>query len=112
MSESYSDFQHQPAQAWSQAEPRPTEPLPAASPYPTAPNFYPPQPAYKAPQYQPQPQYPPYYGPAPMIVQQTTVVSPQTVVVQRRVPHVLHFFLTLFTGGLWLPVWIIDILRR
>ncbi len=39
---------------------------------------------------------------------QQVAVSP-TVVVQdrKRVNHLLHFFLTIITVGLWLPVWII-----
>ena len=100
-------------QAWSQAEPTPTQPHQATRPYPTAPNFYPPQPQQtylpqpQAPRYPQQPYPPQYYAapPQPVVIQ-------QTVVVRRRAPHVLHFVLTLFTGGLWLPVWIIDTIRR
>lgn len=39
-----------------------------------------------------------------------SVVTSQQVTVQaprKRVNHVLHLILTLLTGGLWLPVWII-----
>ena len=39
----------------------------------------------------------------------------QTVVVQGskyQFPHVLHLTLTLFTCGLWLPIWIIHALIR
>jgi hypothetical protein len=48
--------------------------------------------------------------PAPPPSAPTTIVR-QSVVVHRgrhyRVPHVLHFFLTLATLGLWLPIWIL-----
>jgi hypothetical protein len=30
----------------------------------------------------------------------------------RRCRHGLHFLLTLITGGLWLPIWIIDALAK
>jgi|GEM_PF-318562 len=42
------------------------------------------------------------------VVQQTVVVS--TPKEKYRVPHLLHFVLTLFTFGLWLPIWIIHAL--
>lgn len=29
------------------------------------------------------------------------------IVQKRRVNHGMHFILTLLTGGLWLPIWII-----
>lgn len=48
----------------------------------------------------------------------TPVQAPATVVniqqpVQTRGPnHVLHGLLSIFTGGLWLPVWIIVAMRN
>lgn len=38
--------------------------------------------------------------PAPVVV---NVAAPQ----KKRVRHGLHLFLSIITGGLWLPVWII-----
>ncbi len=37
----------------------------------------------------------------------TTVNQSVNVAPSKRVNHVLHLLLTIFTGGLWLPVWII-----
>lgn len=42
--------------------------------------------------------------PVQVVVQQSNVVG---VGYGRRTNHVLHLILTLLTGGLWLPVWII-----
>lgn len=122
MSESNFSAERPSTHAWSQTEPTPSGPRHATQPYPVAPNFFPPQPepVYPPPQYPPQryvpaPQYAParqyvpvpqyYPAPQPVVVQ-------HTVVMRRRTPHVLHCFLTLITGGLWLPVWIIDAIRR
>lgn len=38
----------------------------------------------------------------PIIVQQQVVMGDQ----RKKVHHLLHFFLTIITFGLWLPVWI------
>lgn len=49
----------------------------------------------------------------PIVQQQQQVV--QTVVIQEskskyKVPHLLHFLLTLLTFGVWLPIWIFHII--
>ena len=54
-----------------------------------------------------QPSAPVGYPAQPVMpVQQNVTVSSSES--KRRVPHLLHFVLTLITGGLWLIVWIID----
>lgn len=45
----------------------------------------------------------------PHPVQQTVVVNGGR---GKGVNHVLHLLLTIFTGGLWLPVWIILALAK
>lgn len=48
----------------------------------------------------------PGHGP----VQQVTFANSQPAALPYRVNHGVHLLLTIFTCGLWLPVWIIDIL--
>lgn len=49
------------------------------------------------------------HSPAVSAVASTTVIiqnnNPQYVTI--GFPHFIHFLLTLFTGGLWLPIWIL-----
>jgi hypothetical protein len=69
-----------------------------------------PQPAAFTPPAQPQ-----YIPPPQPIIVHTPVYtsSYQQVIVQRpRFNHLLHFALTLFTCGFWLPIWIICWLFR
>lgn len=42
----------------------------------------------------------------------TTVVMQQGVDRRRSFPHLLHFFATFITAGLWLPIWILHYLFR
>lgn len=90
--------------------------MPPAPPYdPPAQHFAPPQYGYG----QPHPGFPPPpYGPGPHQYQymhppqmQPPHPVQQTVMVNggngKGVNHVLHLLLTIFTAGLWLPVWII-----
>ena len=50
----------------------------------------------------------PLQQPAAPVQQVVTVQADQ----RSRVPHLLHFVLTILTGGLWLVVWIIDTIVR
>ena len=51
-------------------------------------------------------QEPRHFAPPPQIIY---VRAPE----QRKGPnHVLHGILTLFTGGLWLPIWLLIALRQ
>jgi hypothetical protein len=88
-------------------EPGPYEPAPYGQPQDAIP------PQYQQPQYPPQ-RYPqqPYGAPPPGYYQppiQVNVVQNagyRPVAVRQGVNHRLHFWLTFFTGGLWLIVWI------
>ena len=64
------------------------------------------------------PQFAPHYGPPlyphphmypPQQMQQTVFVNNNG---GRRVNHVLHLLLTIFTAGLWLPIWIILVIAN
>jgi hypothetical protein len=59
-------------------------------------------------------QQPPAYGyaqqPAPVIVNVTQNAG--AFVGRKRVNHLLHFAITILTGGLWLVVWIPLALKR
>ncbi|MEV1109951.1 hypothetical protein AB0I95_15010 [Micromonospora sp. NPDC049751] len=64
-------------------------------PYPPqGPQGYPPQGQYPPPGYQPQPEYPPQAPP-----QQFKVIK------TGGTRHGLHAMISLFTCGLWLPIW-------
>ena len=74
------------------------------------------------PMYGAHPMYfqPPMHGAQPMYAPQPVFVpqpGQQTVVVNgagvgKRVNHLLHLVLTVLTGGLWLPVWLILALAK
>lgn len=80
----------------------PAAPYGAPAPYGPADQFIP-QHLHVPPQQMPHAPYPHQFGPPPM--QQTVFVNAGYPA--KRVNHVLHLILTLFTAGLWLPVWII-----
>ena len=98
--------------------PQPSYP-PQGYPQPSYPPQGYPQPSYP-PQGYPQPGYPPQGYPQPMMQpmiinvmggaasssssSSAAIMAP--MVVKPKTSHVLHLLLTIFTGGLWLPVWI------
>lgn len=91
----YPQYQQQPGQVS-----YPQQPYPAYQ-QPQPPYGYPPQQAAPYPHGRQQ-----GYGQQPLQVS-TTVVNHQSVKVTGRGPnHMLHGMLTLFTCGLWAPIWI------
>jgi hypothetical protein len=59
---------------------------------------------------QPQPVY--GYGQAPAPVVVNVVQNAGPVIGRKRVNHLLHFAITILTGGLWLVVWVPLALKR
>ena len=87
--------------------------VPPAPVYNPAPGQYVPQhlamPSQFAPHHYGPPGYPHPYMYPPQQMQQTVFVNNNG---GRRVNHVLHLLLTIFTAGLWLPIWIILVIAN
>ena len=77
---------------------QPQDAVPAQYQRPTYPSQGYPQQPYGAP--------PQGYYPSPVTVNVVQNAGGRPIVMRRRVNHALHFWLTIFTGGAWLFVWI------
>jgi hypothetical protein len=67
----------------------------------------PPPPPFAQPYYLPPPPWQPPMRPPVSMSNSVSIRGGRG-----RTPHILHFLLTCLTCGLWLPVWIIDAIRR